>query len=108
MSIIQSINDSIERLHSNIMNNLNKVSPDSKAWKLDGNWDPALNNYAKTNAKVVYYMKEYIDRVVYDEVNTFNEPIYSCRICLSSDCTKEDPLITPCNCSGTVQYIHLA
>ena len=107
-SIIQSINDSIERLHSNILNNLNKVSPDSKGWKFNGNWDPTINNYAKTNAKVVYYMKGFLDKVVVDEINTFNEPMFNCRICLSSEWSKEDPLITPCNCSGTCQYIHLA
>lgn len=31
-----------------------------------------------------------------------------CRICLSEDQNDpEDPLISPCQCSGTMKYIHL-
>jgi len=30
-----------------------------------------------------------------------------CRICLESECIKENPLIVPCNCKGTMQYVHL-
>jgi E3 ubiquitin-protein ligase DOA10 len=30
-----------------------------------------------------------------------------CRICLSENWTKENPLISPCNCNGTMKYIHL-
>ena len=31
----------------------------------------------------------------------------ACRICLSDTHTKKDPLISPCQCSGSVQYIHV-
>jgi hypothetical protein len=30
-----------------------------------------------------------------------------CRICLSEGFTSENPLICPCNCDGTMKYIHL-
>ena len=30
-----------------------------------------------------------------------------CRICLSEEHIKENPLIHPCNCDGTMKYIHL-
>ena len=30
-----------------------------------------------------------------------------CRICLSDQQTPEDPLISPCKCSGTMKFIHL-
>ena len=30
-----------------------------------------------------------------------------CRICLSENYTKDNPLICPCNCDGTMKYIHL-
>lgn len=30
----------------------------------------------------------------------------SCRICLESDTEIDNPLITPCKCSGTMKYIH--
>lgn len=31
----------------------------------------------------------------------------SCRICLSTCCSYEDPLISVCMCSGTMRFIHL-
>jgi len=30
-----------------------------------------------------------------------------CKVCLYEGSTSEDPLITPCSCSGTMKYIHL-
>lgn len=30
-----------------------------------------------------------------------------CRICLSEDSDMENPLISPCKCSGTMKFIHL-
>ena len=30
-----------------------------------------------------------------------------CRICLGEEGTEEDPFISPCNCSGTMKFIHL-
>lgn len=32
---------------------------------------------------------------------------FSCRICLSELYTAENPLISPCNCDGTVKYLHV-
>lgn len=31
----------------------------------------------------------------------------SCRICYENKNTMKDPLIAPCNCLGTVKYIHV-
>jgi len=30
-----------------------------------------------------------------------------CRICLSENNEKDDPLISPCKCAGSLQYVHL-
>ena len=30
-----------------------------------------------------------------------------CRICLCENYTEDNPLISPCNCDGTMKYIHL-
>ena len=30
-----------------------------------------------------------------------------CRICLSDDTCKENPLISPCKCAGTMKMIHI-
>lgn len=32
---------------------------------------------------------------------------YTCRIWLSGECSSDDPLISPCKWSGTMQYIHV-
>ena len=32
---------------------------------------------------------------------------YACRICLFETFTKDNPLITPCKCSGTMRFIHI-
>lgn len=34
-----------------------------------------------------------------------NEP--TCRICYDIDSSPNNPLITPCKCSGTMRYIHI-
>ena len=40
------------------------------------------------------------------ELNNLNNKPY-CRLCYQSESTILDPLISPCNCSGTMKYIHL-
>eukprot|EP00388_Colpodella_angusta_P004446 GDKJ01014659.1.p1 GENE.GDKJ01014659.1~~GDKJ01014659.1.p1 ORF type:complete len:1587 (-),score=548.04 GDKJ01014659.1:329-5089(-) len=32
--------------------------------------------------------------------------LVTCRICLSDDVEEDDPLISPCTCRGSIQYIH--
>ena len=32
----------------------------------------------------------------------------TCRICYSEDNTKEDPLISPCLCTGTMRHVHVS
>jgi hypothetical protein len=32
----------------------------------------------------------------------------TCRLCYQSECSMSDPLISPCNCSGSMKYIHLS
>ena len=32
---------------------------------------------------------------------------FMCRICFSDENEKDDPLISPCKCSGSMQYVHL-
>lgn len=31
----------------------------------------------------------------------------ACRICLTCECSEDDPLISACLCSGTMKFIHL-
>lgn len=84
-NIIQSINYSVDRIQLSYKSTSHKIGPLIDTTKLDGNWDPVVDNCASSNAKVVNYMEEYIDRVIIDDVNSFGEAKYNCRICLSSD-----------------------
>jgi hypothetical protein len=38
---------------------------------------------------------------------TAEEPQSICRICLSEGQTEDNPLIAPCDCAGSVRYLHL-
>lgn len=42
-----------------------------------------------------------------DVVGDLNKENCPCRICLSETETQIDPLICPCNCSGTMKYVHV-
>jgi len=33
--------------------------------------------------------------------------VRACRICLDENSTRQNPFVTPCNCKGGLQYIHL-
>ena len=49
--------------------------------------------------------KKILKNTVSIENNNNNKPI--CRICLSEEYEENNPLIHPCNCDGTMKYIHL-
>lgn len=38
--------------------------------------------------------------------NHLVESPFCCRICFKSESDTIDPLVTPCNCTGTMSYIH--
>uniref|UniRef100_A0A0K0EDT6 RING-CH-type domain-containing protein n=1 Tax=Strongyloides stercoralis TaxID=6248 RepID=A0A0K0EDT6_STRER len=42
------------------------------------------------------------------ELEIEGQNIFCCRICHSLETTKKSPLIAPCQCSGTMKYIHLS
>ena len=39
--------------------------------------------------------------------NSLIESDSECRICRSTDYTEDNPLISPCKCSGSIKYIHI-
>lgn len=98
-----SINHDISHIsHSNSNNNF-----------LDKNISPmqelnSIINY-KTNSVAIYDQleKDTIDR---EFINIKKRPLKDksitlCRVCLSED-EKDNPLINPCKCSGSVRFIH--
>ena len=42
-----------------------------------------------------------------DVYNPLTDPPIACRICLSDHQTSDNPLISPCKCSGSMKFIHL-
>jgi len=42
-----------------------------------------------------------------DTERTEENQLRQCRICLLEGWTEEDPLITPCKCKGSIEFIHL-
>lgn len=47
------------------------------------------------------------DSLVEDLPNMPVEDSHACRICLVEEATADNPLIAPCNCSGTIGIIHI-
>ena len=41
-----------------------------------------------------------------DDFPNLKEPQYICKICFRTDSDLQDPLISPCKCSGSMGYIH--
>ena len=44
---------------------------------------------------------------IFASTDTISSTDKQCRICHSGDC-RSSPLISPCRCSGTMQYVHTA
>ena len=40
-------------------------------------------------------------------LNRAESPDINCRICLYSDNKAENPLVSPCGCTGSVKYVHI-
>ncbi|CAI2358854.1 unnamed protein product [Moneuplotes crassus] len=85
-NIINNLNDSFERLQG--MSRTEKYI------------DP-------TNFKKLELGASYIEDQSLDESTFEKEFKCNCRICLSGECDRADPLISICKCSGTAKYIHL-
>lgn len=69
--------------------------------QIDKNPTKELKSTASFNKQKVLEM---IQKKILESGNN-TKPL--CRICLSEEHIKENPLIHPCNCDGTMKYIHL-
>ena len=41
-----------------------------------------------------------------DELSYPSTDFRQCRICLETDAPEDDPLIAPCRCAGSMQWVH--
>jgi len=45
-----------------------------------------------------------VERLIDDDAGSEDGP--QCRICLSSEVTEDNPFVSPCDCSGSQQFVH--
>jgi len=58
--------------------------------------------------RILKYGDGYLEEQQADEESFSKDYKYTCRICLSGEWDKDDPLISACKWSGTCRFIHLA
>ena len=66
------------------------------------------NSIKELKSTASFNKKKFLDLIqkkLFKSSEKSNKPI--CRICLSEEHEKLNPLIHPCNCDGTMKYIHL-
>lgn len=73
---------------------------------LDQGYDLEENNVIKLGrVKIRVKFLESYTSITNPESNE-NTSGHACKICLSEDDSKENPLISPCSCIGSMKYIH--
>ena len=92
-----------------------KISFKSKARALYENIEQDYEKEEEQKINNIQETKEVIDTSVNKVMitsmpnpSTELKPKYICRLCYSSESTITDPLISPCNCNGSMKYIHLS
>lgn len=70
--------------------------------KNDNNKDNNTNNITSNKIMITSVINSVSCR------NTEIKSNYTCRLCYLSDSSIDNPLISPCNCSGSMKYIHLS
>ena len=70
---------------------------------------PTSKNSTKELKSTASFNKKKILDIIQKKIliNTEKSSKPLCRICLSEEHIKDNPLIHPCNCDGTMKYIHL-
>lgn len=88
--------------------NCNKVKPISKGYKLSRSEIIKLGRVKYTVKEVCGYEDE-TEKITENKFVTSTDNLEHrvCRICLVEE-EEEDPLIDPCNCGGTMKFIHLS
>ena len=86
-----------EIIENNILNDSQTMLPNSK----DNNETISVNKMMASSSLVNQSSARNT------ELNNLNTKII-CRLCYQSESSITDPLISPCNCSGTMKYIHLS
>ena len=107
MNINNSINEEFEiynRLHqndNNYMSTNNELLQSLKTKNYDDNNNNLISNTVNSKLKVLYM-----------KLKTINEKHklkhFKCRLCFcEGNFEGDNPLISPCKCTGSVTYIHL-
>jgi len=90
---------------NSINNNINNKSNNNNNSHFIKNAFTALRSTASFKKKKLTNIVKKISKNSETVTEQNNKPI--CRICLSEEYEENNPLIHPCNCDGTMKYIHL-
>ena len=97
----------VENENENSKNNLNiNINLHNNNYQINKNSIKALGSTASFKIKkLTDIIHTRISKNTISIADKNNKPI--CRICLSEEYEENNPLIHPCNCDGTMKYIHL-
>ena len=115
-----SINNSHSSMNINMNNNINEelaiYKNGNNSYYFDSNNDllktiKSNNNYDKKSNKISESINNKL-KLLYMKLKTINEKQklkhYKCRVCFcEGNFEGNDPLISPCKCTGSLTYIHL-
>ena len=93
-----------------INNNINTIEDFDKNHKKNNKNDILCANLKKTNKSINLKKFENLEKNNDEGEESNKDSDFCqkiCRICYQEDDTKENPLIQPCLCSGSLKYIHL-
>ena len=98
-------NMNVNSNNNNNNNNNNNTNSNSNNCHLIKSAFNALRSTASFKKKKLTNIVKRVSKNSQSITEKNNKPI--CRICLSEDYEENNPLIHPCNCDGTMKYIHL-
>ena len=86
-------------INQHLSNQINQQNTNNNYISNNGTY--SINNITNINNSLSEIKDEKNDNNSEDSNNKF-----LCRICYKSDSNKKNPLISPCKCNGSMQYIH--
>lgn len=89
-----------------------KTAGNSTSNRLDTSYKSTILNFIRDQRDALLVESKKDDSLVkknpnQSSANSMNSSGILCKICLSSQVEKNDPLITPCKCTGSMKHVHL-
>lgn len=89
-----------------------KTAGNSASNRLDTSYKSTILNFIRDQRDALLVESKKDDSLAkknpnQSSANSMNSSGILCKICLSSQVEKNDPLITPCKCTGSMKHVHL-